>query len=245
VGSFSTQAESFNASPAMNAGEALDTLVELAGADGGTWLEVACGPGILARRLARTAGLVVGVDLTPAMLATAAREAAREGLGNIRLVLADAYRLPLPEAGIDGAVTRFSLHHFAVPRLALAEVARVVRPGGIVVLADHVSAEQRPDARWHQTLERLRDPAHWWSLTAGEVRELGRAAGLVLEDERVADFDTEFDEWWERGAASLGARPLAEALLAERPEGAAGCQLLHDGTLKLRFTHSVTRWRRP
>jgi SAM-dependent methyltransferase len=246
VGSFTAQAESFNASPAMNAGEALDTLVELAGAAGGTWLEVACGPGILARRLARTAGSVVGVDLTPAMLATAVREAARAGLANVAFVLADVYRLPLPDAGVDGAATRFSLHHLALPRLALAEVARVVRPGGVVVLADHVCAESRADAVWHQTLERLRDPSHWTSLTAVELRDLGRGAGLALEDERVAGFETDFGEWWDRGAAGPGARLLADALFSERPAGVAGCELLRrDGALGLRFTHSVTRWRRP
>ncbi|CAN5295059.1 hypothetical protein BH20ACT9_BH20ACT9_05370 [soil metagenome] len=245
--SFTAQAGTLGASAAMNAGRALDVLLGFAEDAGGTdWVEVACGPGILSRRLAAGGDRrVVGVDLTPAMVEQARRHAAADGLANAHFVVGDAYALPLSGRRADGVVTRFSLHHFAVPILGVREMARVVRPGGAVVIADHVCTDERA-AAWHQSLERLRDPAHWASLTAPEVRALGREAGLELTDERLVAFGDDFEDWWARGGQGDVGRQLAETLLAGRPAGVPGFETRSvRGRRALRFTHHVTCWRRP
>ena len=96
VGEFSHQAESFNRSQAANAPETLAALVELADPrPGERWLEAACGPGVVARALAPRAGSVHGVDLTPAMVELARREAA--GLENATFSVGDATALPDPD----------------------------------------------------------------------------------------------------------------------------------------------------
>ena len=56
-------------------------------------------------------------------------------------------------------------------------MARVVRPGGWVVVGDHLTDEDADAAAWHQEIERLRDPTHWASQTPARLRAMGEAAG--------------------------------------------------------------------
>ena len=89
-------------------------------------------------------------------------EAASVDLVNARFVVGYATALDLPDACVDGAVTGcFSLHHVPLPSRVVAEMARVVRPGGWVCLADHVTSDDGRETAWHQEIERLRDPSHW------------------------------------------------------------------------------------
>ncbi|MBC7105344.1 MAG: class I SAM-dependent methyltransferase [Firmicutes bacterium] len=101
---------------------------------GGRGLDVACGTGMLALEQARAVGprgLVVGLDFSGEMLAVARRRLAP--LPQVRLVCGDALALPFPDDTFDAATMGFALRNVAdVPR-AVAEMARVVRPGGRVV----------------------------------------------------------------------------------------------------------------
>lgn len=248
LSSFSQQAEQFNLSPVMNRAETLDALVDLLPLSADQdWLEVACGPGIISRALAPRVRSVLGVDLTPAMIATAEREAARLGLANLRFTVGDATTLHLPDASVDGAVTRFSLHHLPLPWRCLREMARVVRPGGWVAIGDHVTSEDRAEAAWHQEIERLRDPSHWACLTPGDLRALGAEAGLELREERLVPFAIDFEEWWRRGGQSDQALALVRAAFARRPEGVFGFQprAAPDGRLLILLHHHITLWQRP
>jgi SAM-dependent methyltransferase len=241
VGEFTHQAESFNASEAANARETLDALVELAAPETGQrWLEAACGPGVVARAMAPLTGEVHGVDLTPRMVELARQEAA--ALPNVTFAVADATRLPEPDGAYDGAIARFAIHHVPVPARLVEELARVVRPGGVVVLADHVADDDPAAAAWAQEIERLRDPSHWASLTLGQLRGLGEDAGLVLEQEQVHPLTLSWDAWLERGSGTAAARPLIERLLDDEPQAAEAFR--KDGpTLTLRWW--AGRFRRP
>jgi ubiquinone/menaquinone biosynthesis C-methylase UbiE len=101
----------------------------------GAILDVGCGTGIVARRLARTgAARVVGLDAAPAMLDVARAAAAREGLA-IEWRHGMAERLPFPDAGFDLVTCQFALMFFADRAGALAEMHRVLRPGGRLLLS--------------------------------------------------------------------------------------------------------------
>ena len=107
----------------------LDELeVELAApyVEGREVLEVGCGTGLLLRRFAELGKRAVGVDLSPGMLA----HARARGL-DVRE--ANATKLPFPTASFDVAVSFKTLPHVPDLRRALAEMARVVRPGGVVI----------------------------------------------------------------------------------------------------------------
>jgi SAM-dependent methyltransferase len=92
-------------------------------------VEVGCGTGRLAAMLADRGAAVVGVDADPAMLAVAATRAPR------RLLCADAGHLPLPDKAADAAVAVATLEFTTDPARVLAEMARVTRPGGRLVVA--------------------------------------------------------------------------------------------------------------
>lgn len=94
-------------------------------------LDAACGTGRHAAWLAARGHDVVGVDASDAMLARA-----RAKLPACRFERGDLAALPLPDASVDAAVCALALVHVPDLRPALAELARVVRPGGRVVVSD-------------------------------------------------------------------------------------------------------------
>jgi SAM-dependent methyltransferase len=109
-------------------------------APGATVLDVGCGPATdtlpLARRVA-PGGRVVGVDHDPEMVAEAERRAASAGHGGeVEHRLADACALPFAEGAFDAARCERLFLHLTEPERALAEMVRVVRPGGRVVVLD-------------------------------------------------------------------------------------------------------------
>jgi SAM-dependent methyltransferase len=107
---------------------------------GGTLLEVGCGPGHLSVRLARAHGLeVTGLDLDPAMIDRANTNATSEswdGRSPPTFVVGDVAALPFPDASFDLVVSTFSMHHWSDPVVGLAEIARVLRPGGRALIWD-------------------------------------------------------------------------------------------------------------
>jgi SAM-dependent methyltransferase len=248
VGEFTRQARSFNDSPAMSSEETLHSLIAMLPlAADQHWLDVACGPGIVTRALAPRVARVTGVDVTPAMIELARAEAGAAGLANVEFRLGDVARLDLPDDGVDGALCRFAFHHIPVPGRVLAEMARVVRPGGWVVVSDHVSDERTDLAAWHEEIERLRDPSHWACLTPARIAGLGRHAGLAVVREERWDFAIDFEEWIGRGSGGAGSRELIEQALREAPRGhlpfrvEAGA----DGRRTLGLTLAAFVWRRP
>ena|SRR6185312_2131111 len=247
VREFTHQSESFNVAPVMRSADTLGRLVDLIPAAAEAhWLDAACGPGLVARGLAPRVGEVHGVDMTPAMVEVARREAAAEGIGNAVFSVGDATALEFAGASFDGAVTRFSLHHIPVPGRVVTELARVVRPGGAVVLADHVTSADADEAAWHQEIERLRDPSHWACLTPARLRALGEAAGLVLEREDETPISIDYEEWIGRGSGGPGSAGLIARALADRGPAPDVFRVV-DGSdgrrLDLRYWISV--WRRP
>jgi SAM-dependent methyltransferase len=95
-------------------------------------LDLACGSGIYARRFARELpdGAVVGLDLSWPMLAYAARAVAAEGLTNLVLIHGDAGELPFDADQVDAVSCCGALHLFPDVPGTLAEIARVLAPGG-------------------------------------------------------------------------------------------------------------------
>jgi len=104
---------------------------------GQTALDVGCGPGTdlasLAARVGET-GTVIGVDRDPAMLAEAQRRAS--GSSTVELREGDAHALPVETGSVDRAKVDRVLMHVTEPDAVLSQLHRVVRPGGLVALAE-------------------------------------------------------------------------------------------------------------
>ena len=143
-------------------------------------LDSGTGAGVLALALAPLVREVVGVDLVPELLA-AARAAAPP---NATFVEGDATALPFEPYSFDLAGSRRTLHHVARPELAVAELARVTRPGGRIFVDDQIAPVDPLAALALDRFERARDPSHARTLPDIDLRHLFEANGLVVERTR-------------------------------------------------------------
>jgi SAM-dependent methyltransferase len=243
---FTHQSQSFGRSEAMASAQTLGALIELVPEDGkASWIDVACGPGVISRAVAGRVGSVSGVDLTPAMIEEAERRAGEEGVENVVFALGDATALDFPDGSFDGAITRLSLHHIPAPERVVAEMARVVRPGGWVAVSDLAADEDGEAAAWREEIERLRDPSHWACQTPERLRKMGDAAGLVVDHEELVRVDIDFDDWLARGSTGESAAPLIDQLLELQPSGVENFRVtVGDRGRRLHQSYWLGRWRR-
>jgi len=186
--------------------EESDRLVELATAglaldSESLAIDVACGPGTFTRPFASRVRRAVGVDLTPAMVEKARAEAARAGITNVEFVRGDTYALPFAD-GVASIVTcGYAFHHMQEPASALAEMARVLRPGGRVAVVDIIAAEG-PGGEMQNKIERARDPSHTNAQTVSQFRDLIKDVGLRLLSEELRPHWYDFNLWM-RNAGSV------------------------------------------
>jgi SAM-dependent methyltransferase len=110
----------------------------------GEVLDVAAGPGSLTLLAARSATRVHAVDFAPAMLEALRARAAAAGITNVVPQLADAQSLPFPAGSFDVAYSMFGVIFFPDRSRGLAELARVLRPGGRVLVSSWPPAERIP-----------------------------------------------------------------------------------------------------
>jgi len=102
--------------------------------------DLGCGTGDAAERLAPVVSEVIAVDREPAMLDASRRRLAE--FRNIRFVEGDLLELPMESESVDAAVMMLVLHHLPEPSLAMTEAARVIRPGGILLVVDMVAHDR-------------------------------------------------------------------------------------------------------
>jgi ubiquinone/menaquinone biosynthesis C-methylase UbiE len=180
-------------------------------------LDVACGPATLARIFAPHVKWIGGLDLTPAMLERARKEAVALGLQNFSVMRANGLRMPFRDGTFDIVVTSYSIHHLPDPVAAIAEISRVLKRGGKFGLLDMIVSEDAAVARACNDLEIARDASHTRALPASEFEKLLAASGLRILRREIVDHPRQFDQWmrtagWKRGDNEYEAtRKLLEA----------------------------------
>ncbi|MGN6360720.1 MAG: methyltransferase domain-containing protein [Thermomicrobiales bacterium] len=204
-------------------------------APGQTVLEVGCGSGVFLPLLAREVGpqgRVVGLDHAPAFVAEARARVAAAGLAGVVTVEAgDAYHLPFPDAAFDAAHCERVLMHLDDPGAALREMARVVRPGGVVVAAEPDWTGIRidhPDRAGFDLLYRRAMNQRHPDMGLTLYRRLAEAGLVERRAALVVDIFTAIDTL---RAYGVDLRPAAEALVAEgalEPGRAAALQAYLD-----------------
>jgi SAM-dependent methyltransferase len=201
-------------------------------------LDVACGAAHTAEQAAPHVRQVVGIDLTPVLLEAGAERLRAAGIDNVLLQEGNAAALPFLDASFDLVVCRGALHHFADPGVAVAEMARVCRPGGRVVTADMVapSTEVR-DA--FDALHRCLDPSHSGVLLEAEMAELLEAkVGPLTYGETSEPFMIPVDHILTDAADRDAVTSALQAELAGGP--ATGFDpIVEDGQTLVSFTNTV------
>ncbi len=179
---FGRQAERYAGSRPHAKGDSLELMVEWAEPrPSDLVLDVATGAGFTAFAFAERARRVVATDLTANMLSQARRLASERGFTNLLFNLAEAEALPFHDGVFDIATCRLAPHHFGSIRRFLAEMHRVLRSGGKLVLCDSSSPEDSEVFAWQQETERTRDPSHVQNYSPTEWRRMTVEAGFHVE----------------------------------------------------------------
>jgi ubiquinone/menaquinone biosynthesis C-methylase UbiE len=197
---FGPVAEQYTASIGHSDPEALARVVALAEPTAtDRVLDVATGAGHLALALAPHVAEVVAYDLTAAMLDETMRNAGGRGLRNVTPVQGAAEDMPFEDGRFDLVTVRIAAHHFADIQAAVRETARVVRPGGRVIVIDTTVPEDDELDRAINEIESLRDPSHVRNYRPSEWRAMLAAAGLTVafeeRDEYTEDRRMDFATW--------------------------------------------------
>lgn len=217
---FGAVAAAYVTSKVHASGPDLDWLVEAAALTGTERvLDVATGGGHTAFALAPYAAEVVALDLTRPMLEVAQKEAIARGLPNIRYLEGDAQALPCEDASFDVVTCRQAPHHFPQVGEAAREWARVLKPGGKLLLIDSTSPEEAEAEALLHEIEVLRDPSHVRNHRISEWTALLDQAGFTVDSAREWGLYLDIPTWTQRMRTPPDAVATIERLMrAASPE---------------------------
>lgn len=202
-------------------------------------LDVACGPGFLTMGFARRCAEVIGFDATSEFLARAWEEAARRGLRNIQFQEGDAERLPFAADWFDVVSCRAAFHHLVRPERVLAEMKRVLKPTGRILIADMIAAEDREKAEYHNKIERLCDPTHTRALAESEFDHMFDTERLAVVLRPKITLHYTLSEWMEHGGpGEKAAQEIVALMEASLDVDRSGLKVRREDGV-LRFSHTA------
>ena len=149
----------------------IEKMVDVSGAhEDSEVADVGTGTGFVAAGIAPRVRQVLAVDNSPAMLEVARKNLAELGVANVDLLEGDVRALPLGSDSVDAAFANMVLHHAEDPGAMLVEMARVVKPGGVVAIVDEVEHPFTWMRKEHADV--------WLGFDKGQVEGFFQEAGL-------------------------------------------------------------------
>lgn len=207
-------------------GAELAAMVELAcallgGLVGKEVLDVATGGGHTALAFARAGARVTATDLTPEMLRIAQGFIENQpdaGALEVTFLAAPAEGLPFAKSSFDVVTCRIAAHHFAAPQAFVLEAARLLKPGGSLLLVDNVAPEDRELAAAMNYIEKARDPSHVRAYSVSQW--VGWLAGAGLELTHLSRWRTvkPYQDWLARAQTHAAAGEALETFVLALPE---------------------------
>jgi ubiquinone/menaquinone biosynthesis C-methylase UbiE len=236
---FGSNAQNYVTSKIHAQGEDLDTILRFAAPQpDDIVLDVATGGGHTALKLAPHVKQVVATDLTQKML-DAAQAFITPQADNVTFKLADAEDLPFEDETFDIVTCRIAAHHFTEVFKFVLEAARVLKPGGRLVVMDHDAPADERAARYMDAFERLRDPSHVRVYSEVEWRGTFLDAQLeITQVDTAFTHDANFLAWAERMGNPPEVIERLEIMMKQAPEAVrAWLDARAVGTPDAAFTH--------
>lgn len=214
--SFALQAETFESkNMSFSKQEYLDyTIRSIEPQKSDAVLEVASGTCACGRAMAPFAASVVCVDATPAMLDAGRKFAIEEGIENMNFINAFVEDLPFSDNSFDIVMTRLSFHHFTEMAGPFAEMHRVLKPGGKLVIIDMEAAQEELRAV-EDRIETMRDPAHEKNRSKEEFLSLYKNYGYDMVASESTKIAVSLDSWLEHTKTPDEIRQQIHALMKQ------------------------------
>jgi ubiquinone/menaquinone biosynthesis C-methylase UbiE len=236
---FSQFAEGYVTSQSHAKGYDLDRFVEIASPQA-DWLvlDVATGGGHTALKFAPHVSKVIATDITPKMLSAAEKFIREQDVTNVSFKPADAEDLPFDDRTFDLVTCRIAPHHFPDCARFIREGSRVLKPGGLLLVQDHVLPEVADIAQYIDDFERLRDPSHNQAFSRSEWVNMFEQAGLKpMHTEEIVKRHPLLP-WAERqGCSPQIVEKLLDLLEKAPPVAAAWFQVEDPGTKAASFVN--------
>lgn len=223
------------------------TLSEIQGDE--NLLDVATGGGHTALAFASHVRMVTAIDITEEMLHAASQHIESCGITNVFYCRAPAETLPFQDGCFDLVTCRVAAHHFSDVRSFTAEAARVLRPGGALLISDHIGLQDASLDAFMDQFERWRDPTHVRAYGFDEWHTFMDAVGLQID--HTEDFPWEpydFVTWTERAQMPTSERIALEHWLLSAPvRFREFFQIVeqHDRLISLQSTFGIIVARKP
>jgi ubiquinone/menaquinone biosynthesis C-methylase UbiE len=200
--------------------ERLDHWLQLTGEERA--LDVGAGAGAFAFAIAPRVREVIAVELDEALAARARADAPR----NVEVVVADGEHLPFERASFDVAGTLRTLHHTPRPELLVAELARVTRLGGTILIVDQLAPADPLVGLELTRFEHARDPSTTRVLADADLRGLFDSNSLKLLREEVIHEPRDLEAYLDLAGCEGDHREHARSLAPSGYEAVVGWYLL-------------------
>lgn len=246
---YARAAEKYVASKTHASGMGLPRLLEIAEMQA-DWrvLDIATGGGHTALHFAPHVNEVIATDFTEKMAQAAQRFIKEQDITNIKFCGADAEILPFAPDSFDLITCRVAAHHFPDIFAFAQEACRVLKPGGTLLVHDHVVPDNEKMADYINAYEKLRDPAHARALPEYEWRGVFLDAGLTVEHSEQFTIEHEILPWAKRQNCSDRTIEQLNIMLLRAPEKVQKwMKPQYTGTDYARYTdhHIIMKGKKP
>jgi len=215
-------------------------LVQLANPDSNALaLDVACGPGRLTMALGQKVGRAVGLDATDALLQIARSETTALKLNNVSFEQGTATAMPFENDSFDIACCRAAFHHFDQPDKVMAEMTRVVKPNGQLLIIDILGNKDALMAQNHDHIEQLCDPTHVKAIPDSAFQQMFADNNLTVTRCRFGESNYDIDGWITHGGPDANVDADIRALFARNLQNDQTGLKIREENGQIMFSHQT------
>lgn len=174
----------------------------------GYLLDIATGTGFTAFAFAPYIKRISALNITPEMINQAKALSYERGIKNVFFQIGEAEALPFKNDTFNIVTCRIAAHHFVDVRDFLSEVKRVLVPGGRFLLVDSCPPENEEISRWHNHVEKLRDPSHVTNYLPSVWNRMIEESEMIIErmDPHLCRTYLSFSDWVRTAGCSEGVK---------------------------------------